>query len=161
MRCPQCHEDSDRVVDSRPADDGRAIRRRRQCQGCGSRYTTFERVEMAPLVVRKRDGEVEPYSPDKLRLSVSRAAADRPLLAARIEPMAAGIEADVVLRHGQEIPSRVLGAEVLERLKHLDEVAYLRYASVHKGFESSEDFRREIDALATEKPHPVAGAGNA
>ena len=149
MRCPACSEDSDRVIDSRPADDGRAIRRRRACQACGSRYTTFERVEAAPLVVRKRDGRVEPYVAEKLRTSISRAAADRPALADEVEGMAADIESEVVLRHGQEIPSRVLGAEVLERLKHLDEVAYLRYASVHKGFATREDFLSEIESLGT------------
>lgn len=152
MRCPQCQSDSDRVVDSRPADDGRAIRRRRECQDCGARYTTFERIDAAPLVVRKRDGRLEPYVPEKLRTSISRAAADRPALAAKVDEIADAIEAAAVVRHGQEIPSRVLGAEVLERLKHLDEVAYLRYASVHKGFESTEDFRREIEALSEGRP---------
>jgi transcriptional repressor NrdR len=148
MRCPQCTLDSDRVIDSRPADDGAATRRRRECQSCGHRYTTFERVEASPVVVRKRTGLTEPYSGDKLRLSLMRAAADRPRLAEQVEALAVSIESAVVVLHGPQIPSRVLGSEVLERLKHLDEVAYLRYASVHKGFETSEDFQREIDALS-------------
>ena len=154
MRCPECQVDSDRVVDSRSADDGRAVRRRRECQSCGARYTTFERAEIAPQRVRIRDGRLAAYAPEKLRTSISRAAADRPALASQVEALAAAIESEVVSRHGPEIPSRILGAEVLERLKLLDEVAYLRYASVHKGFESPEDFRREIDALVSERQRP-------
>jgi transcriptional repressor NrdR len=145
VRCPFCRENDDKVVDSRVADEGSAIRRRRECLACGRRYTTYERVEDVGLVVRKRAGADEPFDRDKLRAGVERAATNR-LDAATIDAIVTGIEEE--LRDaGGTVPSERVGMAVLERLRTLDHVAYLRFASVYKGFEDLADFEREVGEL--------------
>lgn len=145
MRCPFCRSLDDKVVDSRLAEEGGAIRRRRECLGCGRRYTTFERIEGLPLVVRKRSGIAEPFDRAKLQAGIERAATGR-------------IDDDIVVRmvdeieeevrdRGAEVTSDQIGVAVLERLRALDAVAYLRFASVYKGFEGLEDFEREVVEL--------------
>ena len=145
MRCPYCRENDDKVVDSRVADEGGAIRRRRECLVCGRRYTTYERVEEVALDVRKRSGEVEPFDRVKLRSGVERAASGR-LDDAVIDEVAAGVEEELRAL-GAEVPSDRVGLAVLERLEVLDHVAYLRFASVYKGFEDLADFEREVGEL--------------
>jgi transcriptional repressor NrdR len=145
VRCPFCRANDDKVVDSRLADEGAAIRRRRECLSCGRRYTTYERVEEVPLVVRKRSGEVEPFDRAKLRSGIERAASGR-LDDATIDAVVVDVE-EALRADGGEVGSDQVGVAVLERLRGLDAVAYLRFASVYKGFEDLADFEREVGEL--------------
>jgi transcriptional repressor NrdR len=145
VRCPYCRENDDKVIDSRVADDGAAIRRRRECLACGRRYTTYERVEEAGLLVRKRSREVEPFDRAKLRAGVERAATNR-LDATTLEAIVSEVEEELRALGG-EVGSDRVGLAVLERLRNLDHVAYLRFASVYKGFEDLADFEREVGEL--------------
>lgn len=140
MRCPFCaHEDS-QVKDSRPTDDGAAIRRRRQCEGCGARFTTFERVQLRDLVVLKREGRREPFERDKLARSIAIACRKRPIEPARIERLISGVQRQVETLGDSEVTSTRLGELVMEGLKALDPVAYIRFASVYKDFTEAKDF---------------------
>ena len=152
MLCPYCGADDTRVVDSRPAEGGITIRRRRECESCQNRFTTYERREQA-LVVRKRDGSAEPFSPAKVVSGVSRAMAGRDVVPGTLEGLARTIEA-FAEEDGPEVSSAEIGRRVLDALRELDEVAYLRFASVHKEFEGAGDFEREAAALEdrTEAP---------
>lgn len=157
MRCPLCGVDDDRVVDSRAAEDGTAVRRRRACGACGQRYSTYERAEQTPLQVRKRSGAVEPFVREKLRGGMEKALGSREVPADAVRRATAQVEARVRELGRREVTSERLGAETLEALRGLDTVAYLRYASVYKGFTSHEDFRRELADLDEEAPptrHP-------
>lgn len=145
MLCPYCGADDTRVVDSRPAEGGSTIRRRRECESCENRFTTYERREHA-LVVRKRDGSAEPFSPAKVVSGVSRAMAGRDVIPGTLEGLAGAVEA-FAEEHGPEVSSAEIGRRVLDALRDLDEVAYLRFASVHKDFEAAGDFEREVAAL--------------
>lgn len=143
------------MVDSRTSDDGSAIRRRRQCLDCGHRFTTFERYEEAPLVVVKRSGDRVPFDRAKIEAGVEAAAKGRPITAEQRAVLAAEVE-DVARVAGPEVASEVLGLAVLERLGRLDQVAYLRFASVYKGFDDPSDFQREARLLTkatAPKPH--------
>jgi transcriptional repressor NrdR len=133
-------------VDSRQAEDGSAIRRRRECLVCGRRFTTFERLEELPLVVVKRSGERSPFSRAKVVAGVQAAAKGRPLSEDQIESLAADVEEELRL-DGAEATSEQVGLAVLDRLRVLDEVTYLRFASVYKGFDDVDDFRREVRLL--------------
>ncbi len=146
MRCPYCRENDDKVVDSRLAEDAGAIRRRRECLACGRRFTTYERVEDVPLVLRKRSGRLEPFDAAKLRRGIEQAATGR-LDDAVVDDIVGAIEEE--LRSlGGEIGSDRVGMAVLERLRALDPVASLRFASVYKGFEDHADFEREVGELS-------------
>lgn len=145
MRCPYCGADDTRVVDSRPAESGATIRRRRECESCLNRFTTYERREYA-LVVRKRDGTAQPFSSAKVVAGVSRAMAGREVAPAVLEELARTIQA-FAEEDGPEVTSEAIGQRVLDALRELDEVAYLRFASVHKEFEGVDDFEREVAAL--------------
>lgn len=145
-----CGSLDDKVVDSRQADDGDAIRRRRECLGCGRRYTTFERVEETPLVVVKRSGEREPFDLAKLTAGVAAAAKNR-LSAEQVATLAAEVE-DGARLGGPEITTQAIGIAVLDRLGELDHVTYLRFASVYKDFEDLGDFEREVGLLAKTTP---------
>jgi transcriptional repressor NrdR len=134
------------VVDSRLAEDGAAIRRRRECVGCGRRYTTFERVEEVPLMVVKRSGLREPFDRSKVILGLRSATKNRPVTEAQLEAVAQEVE-DAVRESGIEPTTQQVGLAVLERLSSLDDVAYLRFASVYKGFEGADDFQREVGLL--------------
>jgi transcriptional repressor NrdR len=147
VRCPSCSSVDDKVVDSRMADDGAAIRRRRECLACGRRVTTFERIEEAPLVVVKRSGERAPFDRAKVVAGVAAAAKNRPVDPEVMESLAAEVEEEARLA-GSEVSTQVLGIAVLERLRHLDGVTYVRFASVYKDFEDLTDFQREVGELA-------------
>lgn len=165
MRCPYCHGGDDKVVDSRSADDGVAIRRRRECLACRRRFTTYERIEELALVVRKRSAVVEPFDAEKVADGVRKAAANRPAVD---EPAVAALVTAVeeqMRAVGPEVSSEEVGLAILDRLRDADDVAYLRFASVYKGFEEVADFEREAQMLQerrvlekkTEpKPHPSA-----
>lgn len=146
MRCPKCHVDDTKVIDSREADEGAAIRRRRLCGSCAHRFTTYERLEEVPLIVVKTTGAREPFERAKLIAGVSAACKGRPVSAEQIEQLGESIVDEVRLR-GPEVRTAELGLEVLDRLRSLDEVAYLRFASVYKGFDAASDFQRELVLL--------------
>lgn len=145
MRCPFCSVDDTRVIDSRPAEQGAVIRRRRQCGSCGHRFTTYERASVA-VRVRKRDGRIEPFEAAKLRSGLERALADRPVAPATLDRVVGRIEAEI----GEDsslIDSDSIGRMVLDQLRQLDEAAYIRFASVYKDFEGASDFEREMADL--------------
>ena len=156
MRCPVCTAVDDKVVDSRLADDGAAIRRRRECLSCGRRFTTYERPEEAPLVVLKRSGQREPFDRHKIVAGLRAAAKNRPITAEQLESVAAEVEESLRLE-GPQLSSALIGVRVLERLRHVDEVAYVRFASVYKGFEGVGDFEREVGLLTKRTDDDVAG----
>jgi len=158
VRCPYCQADDDKVVDSRPADDGASVRRRRECVACGRRYTTHERVVELPLMVVKRSGVKEPFERAKLVGGIERAVAGSAVPEAAVEAMGTEIEEEARAA-GPEVTTERLGVAVLERLRVLDEVSYLRFASVYKGFEAVADFEREVVELRkTTEPKPRPGA---
>jgi transcriptional repressor NrdR len=146
VRCPACTHLDDKVVDSRQADDGATIRRRRECLACGQRFTTFERLEEVPLVVVKRSGDRVPFDRAKISAGVVAAAKGRPVTLEAIEELCTDLE-NLVRQSGGELPSEQLGLAVLEGLRELDQVAYVRFASVYKGFDDPADFSREIRLL--------------
>ncbi|MGK2930408.1 MAG: transcriptional regulator NrdR [Acidimicrobiales bacterium] len=146
MRCPGCGGLRDKVVDSRQADDGASIRRRRECEVCGQRYTTFERVEEVPLQVRKRSGEVEAFDASKVAAGVSAACKSRPVEPAQIAVLVGEVE-DALRASGRDVDTDQVGLEVLTRLRALDDVATVRFASVYKSFDTIGDFEREISLL--------------
>ena len=146
MRCPWCSLDEDRVVDSRLAEEGAAIRRRRECLGCGRRFTTFERVDELPLWVVKRSGLREPFDRLKVIAGVKSACKNRPINEEAMLHLAQGVE-EALREKGAELTSQQIGVAVLEQLKAVDEVAYVRFASVYKGFEDLGDFEREVGLL--------------
>jgi transcriptional repressor NrdR len=140
MRCPYCgHEDS-QVKDSRPTEDGAAIRRRRQCEGCGARFTTFERIQLRDIAVVKTDGASEPFNRDKLARSIELACRKRAIDPVRIERLVSGIQRQLETSGESEVASARIGALAMEGLKGLDSVAYIRFASVYKDFTEAKDF---------------------
>jgi transcriptional repressor NrdR len=158
VRCPYCDTEEDKVVDSRVAEEGKAIRRRRECLSCGRRYTTFERAEEVPMIVRKRDRSEEPFERAKIAEGIRRAAKNRPVTREEIDEIAAGIEEALRAEGRREVGYSDIGRLALERLAALDEVAYLRFASVYKSFQELDDFERELGLLLK---RPVAGTDEA
>jgi transcriptional repressor NrdR len=159
MRCPQCSSMEDKVVDSRAVDDGAAIRRRRECLTCGRRFTTYERLEEVPFVVVKRSGQREPFDRVKLVAGVASAAKNRPVDRSQMEAVAAEVEETLRLE-GHEVTTQQVGLAVLDRLKLIDEVTYVRFASVYKGFSDVGDFQREVGLLGKETaPKPPRPSG--
>ena len=146
VRCPFCSADDDRVVDSRLAEDGVAIRRRRECANCAQRYTTFERIEEIGLYVIKRSGDREPFVREKILAGVRSAAKNRPVDDEVLEGVAVGVEESMRLLN-RDVTSEEIGVSTLEVLREIDDVVYVRFASVYKGFEGTEDFAREIGML--------------
>jgi transcriptional repressor NrdR len=146
MRCPWCQSLDDKVVDSRLGEDGGAIRRRRECLACGRRFTTYERVEGAPLWVVKRSGQREPFDRSKVVAGARSASKNRPVSEAQLENLAQRVE-EALREAGSEVTSQQVGVAVLEHLRQTDEVSYLRFASVYKGFEDLGDFQREVGLL--------------
>ena len=147
MRCPYCTNHDTQVKDSRPTEDGSAIRRRRICSGCGGRFTTFERVQLRELTVVKKSGKRVPLDRDKLTRSVSTAIRKRDLDPDRVEQMISGIVRQLESQSEGDITSDQIGKLVMEGLKHVDEVAYVRFASVYKDFQEAKDFEGFLSAL--------------
>lgn len=146
MRCPFCAHDASQVKDSRPSEDGAAIRRRRQCEGCGARFTTFERVQLRDLTVVKKNGEREPFDRGKLERSVAIACRKRDIPADRIERLITSIQRQLETR-GDEVTTSQIGEAVMDGLKALDHVAYIRFASVYKDFSEPGDFAEIAGAV--------------
>src|SRR5918998_3314755 len=153
MRCPYCQNPDTQVKDSRPTDD--AIRRRRICPDCGGRFTTFERVQLRELTIVKRSGRRVPFDRDKLQRSVEVALRKRPVDPERVERMINGIVRQLESLSDGEVPSETVGGLVMEGLKGLDDVAYVRFASVYKDFREAKDFRDILGQLAGEEPDVV------
>jgi len=151
MRCPLCGEDDDKVVDSRLIREGSAVRRRRECLACGARFTTYEYVEIKPLLVIKKDGRREPYERTKIFNGIAKACEKRPVTLDEIETLVEGIERKLVGRFAQEVPTPAIGQEVMVRLRQCDEVAYVRYASVYRSFSSLEEFLSVLRSLQAER----------
>lgn len=151
MKCPYCFYQESKVVDSRPADDGERIRRRRECLRCQKRFTTYEIVETTPLMVIKRDRSREPFNREKILAGLLRACQKRPIPIARLEEIVSDIEMVLQNRLEHEVDSRVIGEMVLERLKPVDEIAYVRFASVYRQFKDINTFLEELNQLVQSK----------
>lgn len=154
MRCPFCGNEDTQVKDSRPTEDAAAIRRRRFCPGCGARFTTFERVQLRDLTIIKRNGKREPFDRDKMVRSLQVALRKRPVEPERVERMVSGIVRELESTGESDIPAEMVGALIMERLKALDEVAYVRFASVYRNFREAKDFEKFLGGLS----EPLAGA---
>ena len=146
MLCPQCNKSQTQVIDSRESDDF-VIRRRRECLGCGNRFTTYEKIESPKMMVTKKGGSKQPFTREKIITGVYKACTDRPVPEIKIEQLADEIEGKVNKLGSDEISSKAIGEWVMTRLKKLDEVAYLRFVSVHKSIGSAERFAKEIQKL--------------
>jgi len=140
MRCPFCAHDNSQVKDSRPSEDNTSIRRRRQCEGCGARFTTFERVQLREVVVAKSGERREPFDRSKIEQSVSLACRKRPVAQERLDQLVSGIQRQIETMGDAEVPSKVIGEMVMEGLRQLDSVAYIRFASVYRDFTEARDF---------------------
>ncbi|MDR3072912.1 MAG: transcriptional regulator NrdR [Clostridiales Family XIII bacterium] len=147
MRCPFCSNPDTKVIDSRPTEEGQAIRRRRECEKCGKRFTTYEKVEEITLMVVKKDGGREPFDRNKMMSGIIKACEKRPVPFAEIEKIAAEIERGLSNKMEKELESSIIGEYVMEHLKELDDVAYVRFASVYRQFTDAESFRKEIEKL--------------
>lgn len=154
MRCPFCGTNDDKVLDSREASDGATIKRRRECKHCGRRFTTFEQIEEMALFVVKTDGRREPFHRDKILRGLQLSCTGRPISQETLDEIVGDIERQLYNRLEREIPSREVGDMVMDRLKTLDNVAYVRFASVYKQFEDATQFREIVNALLRRKGKP-------
>lgn len=150
MKCPFCRTGDSRVIDTREMADLDAIRRRRQCRDCGRRFTTYERVEPVSLTVVKKDGRREPYDRPKLEGGIRLACSKRPISADTIQRILDEIETTIFATANEEVPSRTIGELVMEKLRGVDQVAYIRFASVYRSFTDIEDLRDEVESLMRE-----------
>jgi len=155
MRCPQCGERDTRVVDSRDLDESATIRRRRECNLCATRFTTYERIEAARLVVAKRDGSRQEFDRDKLAAGLRKALTRRPVADDAADVAADAIEAELRAAGASEVPSAKVGALAMDHLRNIDQIAYIRFASVYQSFEDLEDLKREVDSLFAENDDAV------
>jgi transcriptional repressor NrdR len=158
MRCPYCRGIADKVIDSRLAEEGAAIRRRRECGTCGRRYTTFERTEGVGLQVVKSSGQRAPYDRLKIISGLRKACVNRPVSEDDVERIADEIEQTIRASGGAEVSTQEVGLAILDRLRDLDEVAYVRFASVYKDFQELTDFEREVGQLLQKRTAPKSGA---
>ena len=147
MKCPFCNQDSSRVIDSRPADDNTSIRRRRECENCGKRFTTYEKVETIPLIVIKKGKNREPYDRNKIKSGIVRSCHKRPVSMEQIESTVESIENTIFNMEEKEIESMKIGEIVMDKLKDLDEVAYVRFASIYREFKDVETFMDELKKM--------------
>jgi len=148
MKCPGCGKDEDRVIESRSTDDGSAIRRRRECVLCKSRFTSYERVEEKPLMVIKKDNSRQNYDRKKLLTGIRKACEKRPVSVEAIEQIADEVEKYLYAEYGREVPTVTIGEIIMDKLHELDQVAYVRFASVYRQFENVSDFVKEIRGLS-------------
>ena len=146
MHCPHCRSEDTSVIDSRLSEEGKAVRRRRECPKCGHRFTTFERQELSSLIVVKRDGTREPYSRSKLERGIWLACTKRPVTQEKVDRMLSKLE-EKWAANKEEVASSTIGNDVMKELKKIDEVAYIRFASVHREFKAVEEFKKELGSL--------------
>ena len=147
MRCPSCGFEGDRVIDSRPVREGRGVRRRRECARCGNRFTTYETVAVESLVVVKKDGRREAFDRNKLFVGIEKARQKRPISRDRLSSIVETIESDLLQRHPMEVPTAEIGEKVMDLLRGLDEVAYVRFASVYRQFKDVSQFMESIRGI--------------
>ena len=157
MLCPFCHSENSRVLESRTTEEGTSTRRRRECENsnCNKRFTTYERIEVMPVLVVKRSGEREPYSREKLRLGLVRACEKTLINAAQIDSIIENIENELIKQGRREVNSYLIGELILNELKDLDQIAYVRFASVYRQFRSIDDFIKELQELQNSKPNYI------
>jgi len=151
MKCRYCTSTDSKVIDSRPTEDGSAIRRRRECVSCGKRFTTYEKIEEIPIMVVKRDGRREPFDSEKIRSGIRKACEKRPIAAAVQDKLAEDITREVFNSLASEISTSAIGEIVMTNLKKVDEVAYVRFASVYREFKDTQTFLAELQRLLDEK----------
>jgi len=149
MKCPFCQSLEDKVLESRESDEGKVIRRRRECQSCRGRFTSYERVEEKPIMVIKRDGRRESFSREKIRKGLIRACEKRPVPALAIDQLVDEIEKGIHQRDGREVLSSAIGQMIMERLISIDKIAYIRFASVYRKFEDLSEFVKEVQEITT------------
>ena len=147
MKCPFCSSENTRVIDSRPADDNNSIRRRRMCDECGKRFTTYEKVETIPLIVIKKDNNREQYDRQKIEAGILNACHKRPISAKQITDLIDDVETEIFAREEKEIPSQEIGAIVMDKIKDLYDVAYVRFASVYREFKDVNTFMSELEKM--------------
>lgn len=147
MKCPFCSSENTRVIDSRPADDNCSIRRRRLCDDCGKRFTTYEKVETIPLIVTKKDNSREQYDRSKIEAGILRACHKRPVSVSQINDLIDEVETEIFNREEKELPSSVIGEIVMDKLKDLEAVAYVRFASVYREFKDVDTFMSELKKM--------------
>ena len=153
MKCPFCSHENTRVIDSRPAEDNNSIRRRRVCDECGKRFTTYEKIETIPLIIIKKDNNTEAYDRAKIEAGVLRACHKRPVSAQQITTLVDEVENEIFNREEREIPSGTIGELVMNKLKDLDAVAYVRFASVYREFKDVNTFMDELKSVLNDKNH--------
>ena len=153
MKCPFCSHENTRVIDSRPAEDNNSIRRRRVCDECGKRFTTYEKIETIPLIIIKKDNNREAYDRAKIEAGVLRACHKRPVSAQQITTLVDEVENEIFNREEREIPSGTIGELVMNKLKDLDAVAYVRFASVYREFKDVNTFTDELKSVLNDKNH--------
>ncbi len=151
MKCRYCASIESKVIDSRPTEDGSAIRRRRECINCGKRFTTYEKIEEIPIMVVKRDGRREPFDSEKIRVGVRKACEKRPVAADVQDKLVEDVSRDVFNTLASEVTTRDIGEIVMRKLKDVDEVAYVRFASVYREFKDTQTFMKELQHLLDEK----------
>ena len=151
MKCPFCSHENNRVIDSRPAEDNNSIRRRRVCDECGKRFTTYEKIETIPLIIIKKDNNREAYDRSKIEAGVLRACHKRPVSAQQITTLVDEVENEIFNREEREIPSGTIGELVMNKLKDLDAVAYVRFASVYREFKDVNTFMDELKSVLNDK----------
>jgi len=153
MKCPYCGIDNDRVIDSRSNNDGFSIRRRRECVGCQRRFTTYERVEQTNIKVIKKEGGREPFDPEKIRAGLEKACWKRPVSDEQIRELIEAVEREVHDRFDSEVPADRIGELIMDHLKLVDQVAYVRFASVYRRFEDVHDFVDELQPMLQQQPN--------
>ena len=151
MKCRYCASTESKVIDSRPTEDGSAIRRRRECMNCGKRFTTFEKIEEIPILVVKRDGRREPFDSEKIRMGIRKACEKRPVAADAQDRLVEDVTREVFNTLASEVTTRDIGEIVMKKLKDVDEVAYVRFASVYREFKDTQTFMKELQRLLDEK----------
>ena len=151
MKCRYCASIESKVIDSRPTEDGSAIRRRRECISCGKRFTTYEKIEEIPIMVVKRDGRREPFDSEKIRIGIRKACEKRPIAADVQDKLAEDVSREVFNTLASEVTTRDIGEILMRKLKDVDEVAYVRFASVYREFKDTQTFRKELQHLLDEK----------
>ena len=151
MKCRYCASTESKVIDSRPTEDGSAIRRRRECINCGKRFTTYEKIEEIPIMVVKRDGRREPFDSEKIRVGIRKACEKRPIAADVQDKVVEDVTREVFNTLASEVTTRDIGEIVMKRLKDVDEVAYVRFASVYREFKDTQTFMKELQRLLDEK----------
>ncbi len=147
MKCPYCGFGQDKVIDTREINDGLQVRRRRECLNCGKRFTTYEEIEMKPLIVIKKDGRREKFNREKIFTGIQKACEKRPISTEEIEKIIMEIEQELRQKFDREVPSKEIGKIIIKRLKKIDKVAYIRFASVYREFQDISEFKKEIEKI--------------